>query len=215
MAVDVQLRPTRQRLHRAWAFQRRLQNFTALLIEKGLTRLGLYAARFALAIDPQDTVSMYNAGLALQLRGRRQQAADLFGRIIVVDPRDRDALLQRAEILCDLGRWQAAVDDYTAALALQPRDGDALLNRGAAYGELGAWDQAETDALAALALWPEDRQATRNLERVRRKCMHHAPLAEPTATNACAAERGLQLADDLVRTTAGPTKAPGHLASRR
>jgi tetratricopeptide (TPR) repeat protein len=50
-----------------------------------------------LAIDPSDSVALYNKGVALSSLGNHTQATAYFDKTLAINPNDRDTLMAKEE----------------------------------------------------------------------------------------------------------------------
>jgi tetratricopeptide (TPR) repeat protein len=122
---------------------------------------------------------LYNAGVALQQKGRCTRAMPYFNSAIAHNAMYVNALRGRAQCAEALGADDVAIADLTAALRADSRNYGLLLNRADAETDNGSTGRAQSDALAALRLVPPQVPA---YDSVAQSLYNVADLADAVAT---------------------------------
>jgi arylsulfatase A-like enzyme/Flp pilus assembly protein TadD len=124
----------------------------------------------ALALKPDDDITLFNLARLLLARGRTADALDaleVFRSALKVNPKNPQAWYNLATLYLDLGRLAEAGSSFTEALAANPKQAAALNGLGAIAFESGDLPKAETMVRQALALEPRLRTGSYNLARIR------------------------------------------------
>jgi tetratricopeptide (TPR) repeat protein len=72
-----------------------------------------------------------------RLRGRCEEALDLYGRALAIDGRNATALAGRGACYLDLTRYAQAEASFAGALDSDPRNADALFGLAETYRYMG------------------------------------------------------------------------------
>jgi Flp pilus assembly protein TadD len=118
--------------------------------------------RKALEIKDSRDVRLLLAGL-LARRGRDQEAAEQYSRIVAKDPNFVEGYFQRGLLLTRMGQLGQAKDDFLRALELKPDYVDAHNNLGVLWSKAGRPDLAVRHFRQALQLNPDNPNANCNL----------------------------------------------------
>jgi tetratricopeptide (TPR) repeat protein len=118
--------------------------------------------REVLRMAPGNRDALHMLAVAIAQQGRREEASEIFHRVISANPRDALALANYANVLRELGRHDAALEILDRALALDPRDPERWNSRGLALQSLARFDEALQSVDRALALSPGHPGAMRN-----------------------------------------------------
>jgi len=130
---------------------------------RGLEDAALDEFERALAIDPGNVGSLFNAAVILRGRGRTDEAAARWTRATEVDPAYLLAWLNLSLLYADAGRYDEALSAADRAVALRPARADALTTRGIALRGLGRPTEARASVAAALAQRPNEPRALAEL----------------------------------------------------
>ncbi len=119
--------------------------------------------RQVIALESGNAAAHYNLGVALQMKGRNQEAGDSYRRVLEVQPDDVLALANMGVVLRELGRHEEAVRHCHRALQLQPGQADAQNTLGLIFKDQGKIDDAARCFQQAIALRPQYAEAYYNL----------------------------------------------------
>jgi tetratricopeptide (TPR) repeat protein len=108
----------------------------------------------ALAINPKDTGTLYNAGVVYQRRGQWLEALTVFRRVTSLDPAYLPAWINFAAVNNSQAMFAPALDAADRALALRPDVPNAHVVRGFALRGLGRLDESRAAFQEALRLAP-------------------------------------------------------------
>jgi tetratricopeptide (TPR) repeat protein len=109
----------------------------------------------ALALRPDDPVTLYSRGTTLSGLGWHQEALADYNRALELRPDDPDALNNRGNALGELERHEEALADYNRSLELRPDHPATLHNRGNTLRHLNRYDEALADYNRSLKLRPD------------------------------------------------------------
>ena len=104
-----------------------------------------------------------NLGVALQERGRIEEAIDHFSKSLELMPNNAEAQNNLGAALDDLGRTREAIDHYSQALKIKPDYADARNNLGVALAKLGKFREAGSHFYELLRVSPDDGDVHFNL----------------------------------------------------
>jgi len=96
----------------------------------------------ALEVDPKDSGTLYNKGLALFDLGKYEEAIEWYDKALEVDPKYADALNNKSIALNRLKKYEEAMDCINKAIELDPKHANAWYNKGAVLNNLGKYKQA-------------------------------------------------------------------------
>lgn len=99
--------------------------------------------------NPTPADSLFNRGLALNLLGRNEEAAEAFTASVTLNPNDGDAWFKLGKIYRDLGRNKEARNAYTRAFEIGSFEAQHL-DRGNAYMFLSRYSECEKEYELAL-----------------------------------------------------------------
>jgi tetratricopeptide (TPR) repeat protein len=109
----------------------------------------------ALALLPDDPVTLYSRGTTLSGLGRHREALADYNRAHELRPDDPDTLNNRGNALGELDRHEEALADYNRSLELRPDHPATLNNRGATLHDLKRYEEALADFNRSLQLRPD------------------------------------------------------------
>ena len=98
--------------------------------------------------------SLMNKGIALDEKGKYEEAITYYDKVLTIDPDNIDALYAKGSALDDLGKYEEAITYYDKVLAVSPNDADTLNSKGVALKNLGKYEEAITYYDKALAVDP-------------------------------------------------------------
>lgn len=125
--------------------------------------------RHVLAVDPDNAMGLYVAGLVAHELGDHARSLDLMDQALVAQPEFADALCGRGLARRHLGQRGAAVADFQRAVALKPDQAQAHLYLGLAFLEENALPAAAEEFERALESEPNMATALANLGLVRHR----------------------------------------------
>ena len=99
--------------------------------------------------------TLYNRGLAYQLRGDVDRAIQDFDRVIALRPESPKALYNRGVARQETGEFDLAIRDFDRVVQLTPEYSAAFRRRGNAYRSTLAFDRAIQDYDQAIRLSPD------------------------------------------------------------
>ncbi|EEC15587.1 tetratricopeptide repeat protein, tpr, putative, partial [Ixodes scapularis] len=98
----------------------------------------------------------YDAGQALALRGRYEEAIKEYNKAIKLKP-DEDVLYyKKGNSLAFLGRYEEAIECYDKSISLNPEYADAYNNKGNSFFDLEKYEEALVEYDKAIELKPND-----------------------------------------------------------
>lgn len=106
----------------------------------------------ALSLDPHNSLTMNNRGVALYQLGRRQEALAAFDQAIFLAPDYGDAYNNRGVLYMAQQNYPAAEMEFTRVIELAPMRVDAYINRGVARKNLWKHHLALDDYKTALTI---------------------------------------------------------------
>ena len=101
-------------------------------------------------------------GLALDEKGRNNEAIYHYNKAIHIKPDYAFAYNNRGISYGELGQYQQAIKDFNKAISIRPTYVDAYNNRGINYGNFGQYQQAIEDYNKAIRLKPNYADAYNN-----------------------------------------------------
>ncbi len=116
-----------------------------------------------IVLDPGNAAARYNLGVALQMRGRYQEAVETYDKLLEDQPDAAPALANLALALRELGRSEEAIPHCQRALTLQPGLAEAHNTLGLLFMDDGKHVQASESFRQATALRPLYAEAHFNL----------------------------------------------------
>ncbi|MBW2315248.1 MAG: tetratricopeptide repeat protein [Deltaproteobacteria bacterium] len=143
-----------------------LRNLAKVLAWAGKDGEAARAAERALAIEPEDSESLFVLGTVAQNQGEDALALARYERALDLDPDYVSARHNLGVVLARLGRWGEAVEAYRATLALDAEHPSARFNLARSLVRLGLDDEAELEYRRVLDAQPEDADAWFNLGRL-------------------------------------------------
>lgn len=123
----------------------------------------------AVLLQPDNSVTLGNLGLALLQARRPAQARIVLEQAVVIAPHKPETHYLLGNACMAQQQWSAARAHYTNALEQQPQAVDALRNRAIAQLQCHALDAALADCQSALALDPRHAATWRNLGLIERE----------------------------------------------
>jgi choline-sulfatase len=128
------------------------------------------AFKSALALKPDDDITLGNLAQLYRARGRTQdelEALEVFRTALRVNPRNPQSWYQLATLYLDAGKMADAESAFRDGLAANPKMGAAYNGLGVIAFERGDLGRAEELVRKGLDLEPELRTARYNLARIR------------------------------------------------
>lgn len=108
----------------------------------------------AIALEPANSMTINNRGVALYQLGRRKEALDSFNQAVLLTPDYGDAYNNRGVIFMDQQDYKDAEREFTQVIELAPMRVDAYINRGVARKNLWHHHLALEDFKRALLIDP-------------------------------------------------------------
>ncbi len=131
----------------------------------------LNACDRAIAINPNDSITWYNRGVALDNLARYSEAIASYDQAIAVDSNYKDAWYNKGVILENLEKYPEAIASYERTIAIDPNYKDAWNNKCSSLIEMKSYQNAITSCVRAIDLdfnhvyaWYNRGLALRNLE---------------------------------------------------
>jgi predicted O-linked N-acetylglucosamine transferase (SPINDLY family) len=112
--------------------------------------------RQALERQPDDIEACLQQAEACMARGDRDDAVQLYSKVIELAPELALAYYKRGNLLKDREQFQESLADYDRAIALNPRYAYALCNRGVVLSRLNRLEEALNSYDRALVIAPDD-----------------------------------------------------------
>jgi tetratricopeptide (TPR) repeat protein len=110
----------------------------------------------ALAIKPDDALTLLNKGHALNELGRYEEAIVACDAALAIKPDNANVLNKKSYALNELGHHEEAISACDAALAIKPNDAFILVNKSYALNKLDRHEEAVSACEAALSSRPND-----------------------------------------------------------
>jgi protein O-GlcNAc transferase len=132
-----------------------MENYAAILIQKGDYHSALRTCRQGLQINRTSASLMYASAIASFKLQQWDEALSQFDRLLAHQPDHIVAMNERGAVLAGMKRLDAALASFEKALSLNPRYAEAYLNKGNACTKLGRYDEAFVAYDNALALKPD------------------------------------------------------------
>ena len=110
----------------------------------------------ALNINPRDSASYLNRGLAYSALGEYGNAIGDYNRALQSDPSNAGAYLALGNVYLQQGNMAQALQEYDHSIQIDPNFTAAYLNRGTIYGNQGLYAKALEDYTQAIAINPND-----------------------------------------------------------
>ena len=129
-----------------------------LAVSFGISAFGVRA----ILGDLSEARKHYNAGVALGIEGRLEEAIAEYDEAIRLNPQYTLAYNARGAAYNDSGQPEKAIPDFDEAIRLNPQHVSAYNNRGIAYDRLGQYPRAIQNYDEALRLNPESALAYNN-----------------------------------------------------
>lgn len=120
----------------------------------------------AMALDPKNTTTINNRGIALYQLGQKEAAIEAFSQAVDLAPDYADAYNNRGIAFMALQNYRAAENDFSRVLELMPMRVEAYINRGVARKNLWQHHEALEDYQRALLIDPARRQVEQNSARL-------------------------------------------------
>ncbi|MFH2047728.1 MAG: tetratricopeptide repeat protein [Pseudomonadota bacterium] len=108
----------------------------------------------SIRLDPKNSISYNNRGVAFYNIGNRQLALEDFSQAILLYKNYADAYNNRGVIFFELRQYNKAIKDFNQAIMNNPQRVDSFLNRAAAYKNIWQYQLCLDDLKQALLLDP-------------------------------------------------------------
>lgn len=112
---------------------------------------------------PPEAERLFGLARESEREGRRDEAKDLYRRVLAVNPGHVRARNNLGVLLDREGDPEAALEHFHTALQYNSENPDVLANLGAALGSLGRYEEAERELRKALRLEPNRPDVRTNL----------------------------------------------------
>lgn len=156
-----------------WTNESRLNELTASgvdLLSNGDYERGISILKFALKRNANDTIALYNIGMALSDKGMLIESESLLNRLISLEPSDARARIALGVALARQNKIKEAIDSLQIAVNLDPQDPFALKNLGALMiSDSNHWEDAELYLKRATQIQEDDAQVWINLGKLYEK----------------------------------------------
>lgn len=166
-----------------------LGGYAVELLQSGDYASALPLLESVLAADPDDTVALYNLGMAYSDKGRLDEAKRHLEKLLRLDPSNANAVVALGVAQARSGDRKPAEETLRRGLALEEANGYAHRNLGALVANRGELAEAETHLRRAVELLPQDQQSVAGLA----QCLQQLGKAEEADA---LYERGIALAPD-------------------
>ncbi len=120
-------------------------------------------ARRAVELDEHLAAGWVSLGLVQSAQGQREEAADIFARVVRIDPANADAHRGLADLARQAGDIEAAITGFQRAVALRPEDMELHSLFGGLYYRVARYEDAEAEFRRALDLDPDENSSYKNL----------------------------------------------------
>ena len=132
-------------------------------LEQGNFDKGIRILQRALERNSNDSVALFNLGMALGDRGETNEALKMLERLIILDTDYPGAWVALGVARARASRWDEAIKAFNEVVKRDPQDGLARKNLGAALSQTGRLNEAREHLKAAVVLLPSDAEAWLNL----------------------------------------------------
>ena len=110
--------------------------------------------RKAIAIEPQNFMSLYSLGVSLSYQWATNEALDMFSRACEASPHMAIGYFAKAKTLQDLGLSELAIEQYDRAIATDPKYMEAYTNKAAVLQGINRHHDALLTLVAATEVEP-------------------------------------------------------------
>ncbi len=117
--------------------------------------------------DPENTLALYDLGVAYGKAGNLASAAQKFRTAISIDPEDIKARVNLGVAYAKEGHLDEAIQAFKAAVATNPNYIETLIDLGVAYAKEGHFKEAEDKFNRVLELDPDNSPAFEYLGRIK------------------------------------------------
>ncbi len=128
--------------------------------EKEATALEYYDR--ALAINPDDALTLVNKGSLLGELGKKEEALELYKQAINNDPNYYRAYYAQGLEFSEMNRYEESISAYAQAIEVKPDFVAAWLGKGNQLANLGRYEEALSAYQEAIRLKPDDEAAWYN-----------------------------------------------------
>ena len=120
----------------------------AFINELGYEEESLKSCEKALKIDPDNSIALFNKGVALGRLGRHEEALTVFNKALEIRPEHTLSWLNQGSAFYQLGQYESAADSFSKALNIESdyslpcvRLGDTLIRLGRLRDALKIYDE--------------------------------------------------------------------------
>jgi Flp pilus assembly protein TadD len=166
-----------------------LVGYAVELLQRGDYAAAVPLLESLLATDPDDTVALYNLGMAYSDKGRLVEAKEHLERLARLEPGNANAIVALGVAQARSGDRETAEETLRRGLALEEANGYAHRNLAALIANRGELGEAETHLRRAVELLPRDQQSIAGLA----QCLKQSGKTEEADA---LYERGIALAPD-------------------
>jgi tetratricopeptide (TPR) repeat protein len=139
-----------------------LTNLGTIALRQGNLEVGVRILGKSLQIDPNQALTYYNCGIALQELKHLEDAVTCYDCALALNPHHVEAHTNRGNTLQSLKRFEEAIASFDQAIAINPYFAPAYSNRGLALQDLNRFAEALASFEQALALNPHYAEAYSN-----------------------------------------------------
>lgn len=137
----------------------KVESISDSLMKKAVMLEGIGYLRESVQIDPDNSDSYTQIGVAYYKLKQFDSASVNFVRALNLNPSSSTALNNLGSVYFESGQYEKALETYQKVLALFPNFVDSHVNMGSALGMLKRYPEAAVSFQNALALDPENKKA--------------------------------------------------------
>ncbi len=141
-------------------------NLGGLALEEGNDAAALERFAEALAIDPDFSFALANAGLAHERLGDAAAAERMYRKALAIDPQDSDTADRLGLLLAKQGRLEKAKTLFQQAIEAERGNASAINNLAVLYMRMGLPDEARAALRYGLRAAPREEMLYINLARI-------------------------------------------------
>jgi tetratricopeptide (TPR) repeat protein len=98
-----------------------------------------------LALDANDTYTLYYKGISLESLGKHEEAITYFDKVLALNPTDTDTLTYKGISLESLGKHEEAITYFDRVLSLDPNNANTLSWKQYSLDNLGKYENTLTN----------------------------------------------------------------------